>query len=1561
MLRYWLIVCKGETASSVVSSSNGALNSLRAQLMDSSSEAAKRYRRERISPQSRQSVDPSAIWAVWGTRECLRVVKSAVSVSFRRQATTFISPPPSRHNTLMYSQLSRLPARHATGHICLSCRRQLIAARRRQAFNYSTQTQDQSQDDGDDWFANFNNLSAESPSRNKFQAKAVKAEKRAAREASDGKSAKANAEESQSPSRSNDPETTGETGGEDDAEASKPSKSGESDPFEQLKADLHSKIKRPAGFTSLSRSTAEDRPRKSRSQKRAERRKTPRHPTELRQANEDAAKNDKDEEVDVSGAAGVAVDELLAAVGQHNRHAAATSKKSAQESKPEARHQTDGGTKPAQPAYRETLEAIIAEINADTQNAERDINKEKKASEDRFSKIVDDQERRARAREPHELNERAFSFASRLPHLAQSEEAVPGSGKAMANSVDPDHAMSSRPADEVEVTEGKTSTNRASDTTKTEPELEKVPYQSVDEIAVTEGKVSSDRASDIASTKPEPEKVPPPAWHTTRSTSSEFHSKPWSLKDDSDGRPTSLAARARMVRDRPKWGGVQNALSVGANTSQAKPGFDSLRQADKVSPPPKVPATAAAAKPWGMSFGSSDSAFAASPAELAEAEATRVPVKPTSKEKSGPDPAEPDAGSDKPATAPKSGFGGTFEGLKKMLFGSSGSDSSQQPAGDQSFNDAQKDASNAAIEDDNRDPPKFDSEMNKHEQPEAQEATESSKAPSQDSDEASQSLAKLLAERQGVGSQDCANTSKSASTGEATQAVDRDATSKSESSDTATVSNGSDETSAAATEDALETQEKKAGGRRRNLLTKHVSGRIIRKHSSGDWLDKAEQEAKDARAKSGSPPENERLWSLFDKTEQEPQEVEDVQASSEQPQEHKPLWEVMESMPLTEALKQPKSEHIETSAPADFLDNSHALSDDAASSYGEQVIDASSLEVTPLDIDGPPAPGLSYGLDRVLFNSGVHHLQDPHSRVHNFDPYLQKIMPVAEFDFNALKEYKTSSQDTLLSTLAREHDKKFIGSTSSMTSTLSQFHYLLSNWRDLNLNMLSRSFPESRATFTQINRAPTAIFLRWKNGTYAIDADKEYDSPNVLMMLGKSMEKLLTLPKDDYERYRKSDPREVSAEEREAPEAFQFTTMGDFLMRSQLDAYDSRLPGSGMFDLKTRACLPIRMSTTDFEPFLGYEIHSNQGEFESYEREYYDMMRSTMLKYMLQARMGRMDGIFLAYHNVERIFGFQYMPIAEIDRAIHGQMDPSLGDQEFKVSLEMLNQVLVQATKKFPERSLRLHFETKPGDPTAMYIFAEPMEEEAIESIQDRSKARVAEFEQSMMGIDKSDSGTKATESKSPKPQSGSSPNTQLSSSDSAADDSFLSSIDAATNSTSPLYAATLICAHRVNGEDVSCPTHLTSSDEWHVAYLLIEIGNPDEAWASYESTKARRKKVMAKVASTDDEGVAEAPETEGVDGGEGDEGKKEEKKYNTYYMNLLDMVKRGREFRRKMDEADRGREPVVYREGAGAGPEVNAPKVEEQSEEQRTAESVKMEEVRDVGSYMNWLYKMSG
>ncbi|KAI9672261.1 MAG: hypothetical protein M1831_002075 [Alyxoria varia] len=396
-------------------------------------------------------------------------------------------------------------------------------------------------------------------------------------------------------------------------------------------------------------------------------------------------------------------------------------------------------------------------------------------------------------------------------------------------------------------------------------------------------------------------------------------------------------------------------------------------------------------------------------------------------------------------------------------------------------------------------------------------------------------------------------------------------------------------------------------------------------------------------------------------------------------------------------------------------------------------VDTNDLKLEAIPTKAFTVPGLAHGLDRVLFNPGICHVRDPRSRVFNFDPHLEEIMPVQEFDFDTLTMFVTPSQDKTLAKLAADSGKKYFASTSSFTGVLKHFHFLLSDWRELNLNMLSKAFPLQSNKFTKLTRAPDAVFLRYNNGVYAMDADKEYDSANVLSLMGRYMEKLLTLDKESFDKHRVGRSHEISEQERNRPEAYHYSTTGDFVFRSQLDAYDPRLPGTGMFDLKTRAVVPIRADSADFEWGMGYEIRSLRGEWQSFEREYHDMIRSTLLKYSLQARMGRMDGIFVAFHNIARIFGFQYISLDEMDVALHGQSNRHLGDKEFLLSVHLFNRVLDKAVQKFPKQSLRIHVETREASKPFMYIFVEPVSNGKINEVQNKNKEKIRAWEDAIL------------------------------------------------------------------------------------------------------------------------------------------------------------------------------------------------------------------------------------
>ncbi|KAJ5330904.1 mitochondrial translation protein [Penicillium atrosanguineum] len=532
-------------------------------------------------------------------------------------------------------------------------------------------------------------------------------------------------------------------------------------------------------------------------------------------------------------------------------------------------------------------------------------------------------------------------------------------------------------------------------------------------------------------------------------------------------------------------------------------------------------------------------------------------------------------------------------------------------------------------------------------------------------------------------------------------------------------------------------------------------------------------------------------------------------------------------------------------------------------------------DVAALDYGTAPVPRLSFGLDRVLFNPGVYQLRDPRSRVYNFDPYLGDIMPVTEFDFNTLKDYITSSKDETLRNIAVKEKKKYVGSSSSMTSVLSHFHYLLSSWRPVDTKTVSRGFPETMTTFTRLLRAPAAMFLHYQDGVYAIDADKEFDHANILMNLGKSMEKLLTLPKEDFERYRRSHENKISPEEEEAiPESYHFSSFGNFIMRSQLDAYDHRLPGTGMFDLKTRAVVSIRQDAKNFEHGLGYEIKDRYGAFESYEREFFDMIRAAFLKYSLQVRIGRMDGIFVAFHNVERIFGFQYISLPEMDQALHGQYDTALGDAEFQLSLSLWQQILDKATERFPEKSLRFHFETRDAVTPFMYVFAEPVTQDEIKSIQEKNKAAIDEYQQRLLNLkpseDDSDLDVPTPEpvEEIPEEEKGSSDDEEN------------------------LLAFALTVRNKVNDAYVERPVNFTANDAWSLEYEMSEL-SPTQGRTLYRMCQARRQRELA---------------------GRGED-ESQDSSNNQYIRKLRAIAKQGRRFREEENKLDKEHGVVILGE----------------------------------------------
>jgi len=57
----------------------------------------------------------------------------------------------------------------------------------------------------------------------------------------------------------------------------------------------------------------------------------------------------------------------------------------------------------------------------------------------------------------------------------------------------------------------------------------------------------------------------------------------------------------------------------------------------------------------------------------------------------------------------------------------------------------------------------------------------------------------------------------------------------------------------------------------------------------------------------------------------------------------------------------------------------------------------------------------------------------------------------------------------------------------------------------------------------------------------------------------------------------------------------------------------------------------------------------------------------------------------VTYHNSERIFGFQYIPLSEMDDRLFGNT-PGIGEAVFDKAVGMLEAVLEQAAACFPKQ-----------------------------------------------------------------------------------------------------------------------------------------------------------------------------------------------------------------------------------------------------------------------------------
>lgn len=61
-----------------------------------------------------------------------------------------------------------------------------------------------------------------------------------------------------------------------------------------------------------------------------------------------------------------------------------------------------------------------------------------------------------------------------------------------------------------------------------------------------------------------------------------------------------------------------------------------------------------------------------------------------------------------------------------------------------------------------------------------------------------------------------------------------------------------------------------------------------------------------------------------------------------------------------------------------------------------------------------------------------------------------------------------------------------------------------------------------------------------------------------------------------------------------------------------------------------------------------------------------------------------MDGVVVAYHNTARLFGFQYVPLEEMDTAIYGEA--GRGDRVFQKCVRLMEELADEIVRVYPEQ-----------------------------------------------------------------------------------------------------------------------------------------------------------------------------------------------------------------------------------------------------------------------------------
>lgn len=334
------------------------------------------------------------------------------------------------------------------------------------------------------------------------------------------------------------------------------------------------------------------------------------------------------------------------------------------------------------------------------------------------------------------------------------------------------------------------------------------------------------------------------------------------------------------------------------------------------------------------------------------------------------------------------------------------------------------------------------------------------------------------------------------------------------------------------------------------------------------------------------------------------------------------------------------------------------------------------------------APSLKSNLMQVVKNPGIYPLSSI-EKMSNRELKFFKNLPTPEMiQLENLDTYMRPYEDPNLKKLMLTNNYKYCSSTSGIGETLAHFFYKLINFKSPHFYNLSEEYINAPLKYMMFQRKPANVILRkLENKKYAISKNSVFDSKIeiILMKMGKYMEKLFTNTEEEFEKKYLKNSLERSEIILKEDDYFKFVGYDKILLRSQIDCGGKDSQGRDIvFEIKTRAVAPIRYDVMNYKDYLDYDVNSLHGIHSSYEREFYDLIRGAFLKYLFQLKIGGMDGALISYHNTQKIFGFEYISLVDMERRILG--NSNFSNIIFKASLKLLQETLDYIVKDFPDQ-----------------------------------------------------------------------------------------------------------------------------------------------------------------------------------------------------------------------------------------------------------------------------------